>query len=174
MEKILFLDIDDVLVNKSLTEKEFNTIMAGTRIGASEEQEKEAFYIAVSLYDEDAVRRLLAVLEQTGAKIVIHSSWGRMLGAEFTKRVLEATGISENFFHKDWITPKKFSSNKSHEINFWLEDYLEENNEKPLFVILDDDKIFYWEENNKYPQVIPEKNIGLTDKEVLELLEILK
>lgn len=72
-----------------------------------------------SLFDPCASAMLLRLLDDSGAKIVISSTWGRF-GKERCEELLSKNGIDPSYLHEDWITPRKMSSTRYHEIGWWL------------------------------------------------------
>jgi len=78
----------------------------------------------VTVFDPCAVSLLLRLLEDANAKLVISSTWG-VKGRDAVVQVLAANGIDETFLHEDWITPRKLSSYRCHEIRWWLDNHPE-------------------------------------------------
>lgn len=102
---------------------------------------RRAFYLpkqtlVVSKFDPVAVALLNEVLEQTGAKLVISSTWGK-LGIETVRPTLEENGISWSLVHDDWVTPRKLTSTRSQEIKMWLAKHKEVTH----WASLDDEKL---------------------------------
>lgn len=103
MTKIIFLDIDGPMIPM------------------------RAYYLPkqtkiVSVFDPCAVGLLNRLLQFSGAKIVISSTWGTQ-GRKVCADLLRKNKISPTHLHKDWITPRKMSSARHHEINWWLRDH---------------------------------------------------
>lgn len=101
MEKVLFLDIDGPMIPR------------------------RAFYLpkqtlVVSKFDPVAVALLNSVLDKTGAKLVVSSTWGN-LGIEVVKPSFEENGISWDQVHQDWVTPRKLTDSRVHQIRMWLD-----------------------------------------------------
>lgn len=53
------------------------------------------------LFDPVAVSLVNNLCEEDGWRIVLHSSWVRILGGEFTKRHCIDQGIKPEYFHED-------------------------------------------------------------------------
>lgn len=111
-DKIIFLDIDGVLVNRrSLKER------SGIK----------------SVADENCVFSLNEIIKLTSAKIVISSAW-RFCGLEEMKLILKYWGVIADVVD---ITPclydKLGNDNRALEIQKWLDD-----NPTKAFVIIDD------------------------------------
>lgn len=73
----------------------------------------------VSVFDPCATAMLLRLLDDTGAKLVISSTWGGK-GKERCEELLSNNGINPSHLHDDWVTPRKMSSTRFHEISWWL------------------------------------------------------
>ena len=116
-QKVLFLDIDGPMIPR-------RAYFLPNQTGV------------VSIFDPVAVSLLLKVLEDSGAKIVISSTWGNH-GQDLVKETLEKNGISWNYVHPDWVTPRKMSSSRDHEIKWWLQKHKEVTH----WVSLDDEKL---------------------------------
>lgn len=117
INKVIFLDIDGPMIP--------------TRAYFLPHQTK-----IVSVFDPVAVSLLLRVLNQSEAKLVISSTWG-LKGREIVVDLLSQNGIMEEYLHPDWVTPRKFSSDRPTEILWWLDKHPEVTHH----VILDDAQI---------------------------------
>lgn len=115
MTKILFLDIDGPLIPMRAY-----FLPGQTKI--------------VSLFDPCATSLVLKLIEQSGAKLVVSSSWGSQ-GYDKCMAVFEKNGIARSHFHTDWVTPRKMSSERIHEIKWWLDDHPEVTH----YVAIDDE-----------------------------------
>jgi hypothetical protein len=76
------------------------------------------------VFDPVAVSLLNKLIEDSGAKLVISSSW-RIMGRDRVVEVLSKNGIDPDHLHDDWETPRKFTSQRIHEIPLWLADHPE-------------------------------------------------
>jgi hypothetical protein len=88
----------------------------------------------VSTFDPVAVSLVNNLLANSGAKLVISSSW-RKQGFDEVMATLEKNGIDPKHVHEDWDTPWKFSSQRIHEIKWWLDDHPEVTH----YVAIDDE-----------------------------------
>lgn len=135
--KIIFLDIDGVLTStKSLLMPD------NVDVYKKVENEKNVNIKEVALkleFDKMAIMLINRLAEYSGAKIVISSNWRRNIGVENTYNKLLEQGIKKENFHEDYYTISKMSSEKIHEIGFWLSDHPEVKE----YVILDDHDISY-------------------------------
>jgi Swiss Army Knife RNA repair-like protein len=125
MTKIIFLDVDGVL-NKE----------------ASFGPNKTSLVL-----DPHCCSRFLTLVEETGAKVVLSSTWRYSDDAVQALRDMQIL----NNTHEDWATPQFLSSRpRGHEIASWLEDHPDITR----FVILDDipdmsvDQIPYFVQTN--------------------------
>lgn len=92
----------------------------------------------VSIFDPCAVALLNRLIAISQAKIVISSTWGRQ-GLSTITDVLAKNNIDPSHLHEDWITPRKFSSSRSSECKWWLDDHPEVTH----YVALDDEQLNY-------------------------------
>jgi hypothetical protein len=92
--------------------------------------------LVVSKFDPVAVALLNSVIDKTGAKLVISSTWGK-LGEDTVKATLEENGVSWDKVHKDWVTPRKLSSTREQEIKMWLNKHRKTTH----WASLDDEKL---------------------------------
>lgn len=77
-------------------------------------------------FDPCAVGMLNFLIDKSGAKLVISSTWASR-GADFIATVLQLNGVRPVLHHVDsnsWRTPRKrMSSSRAEEIKWWLSDY---------------------------------------------------
>lgn len=99
--KIIFLDIDGPLIPT-------RQFICNHYAGVSD------------TFDAVAVDLIKNLLLDSDAKVVVSSSWPPLLA----QNAFAKAGLSE-YFHEDWRTPRKFSSNHYHEIGLWLENHPE-------------------------------------------------
>jgi hypothetical protein len=171
--KIVFLDIDGVLAphKKSIKQHDY-------------------FPFNVE-FSPTAVKNLKKILEKSQAKLVLSSKWVDKLGLTTVVTTLAShgilgpyvvyqdveTNIADFVKPNDWLadkgnfygitsTPKKFSSDKCHEISFWLSDYAAQIKG---YVVIDDDFIAGQEDY----QVQTDGKQGLTEENVDQALNIL-
>lgn len=115
--KVIFLDIDGPMIP--------------VRAYHLPEQTKPA-----SVFDSIATALLNRLIKDSGAKLVISSTW-RQLGREKVVAVLVKNGIDPTHLHEDWQTPLTWGSNRDREISLWLEDHPEVTN----YVAIDDEQL---------------------------------
>ena len=143
--KIIFLDFDGVLNNA-----EFR---------ANNKNYHENFI------DETTMPYLRQIVQETGAKIVLSTTWKTRWDAE-DQSVLEDTKKINDIFAKYdleiYSKTDNFNDNRNFEISMWLCAHAVEN-----YVILDD-LDFHWSEENRRRFVKTNDNIGL-DKHTSQL-----
>lgn len=89
-----------------------------------------------SVFDPCATAMLLRLIENSGARIVISSTHGKK-GYDHIKQLFESNGVNPNLLHPDWVTPKKLTSWRIHEISWWLQDHPEVTS----YVAIDDEQL---------------------------------
>ena len=174
--KVLFLDIDGVLNSENwfgyrlycIKNNMFNEVI--NFVNTNDERIK----YKLSMIDDRAIANLNRIIEETGCKVVLSSSWRSCVEAEntLTEYLLKLKGFKYEFYD---VTPRlwfnDFSIRRGEEIKFWL-DKESEKHEIESFVILDDD----------YSDILPEQmnnfihidgQVGLTDRDVFTAIEIL-
>ena len=174
--KVLFLDIDGVLNSENwfgyrlycIKNNMFNEVI--NFVNTNDERIK----YKLSMIDDRAIANLNRIIEETGCKVVLSSSWRSCVEAEntLTEYLLKLKGFKYEFYD---VTPRlwfsDFSIRRGEEIKLWM-DKESENHEIESFVILDDD----------YSDILPEQmnnfihvdgQVGLTDKDVFTAIEIL-
>lgn len=137
MMKIIFLDIDGVLVTRK--GMEYNMRLR--------EQGHDLEYMIHEIFDEQAVSNLMHVIDCTGARIVISSTWRLLYSLDELKEHFAAHGIPAEYIID--ITPNLdtkqqsgiwLSKERGHEIQRWLDiQGFKSNFWVKSFVILDDD-----------------------------------
>jgi len=78
----------------------------------------------VSAFDPVAVSLLNKLIAQSGAKIVMSASC-RSKGLDFVRELLSKNSIDPVHLHDDWQTPRKLTSQRIHEIRWWLDNHPE-------------------------------------------------
>lgn len=162
--KIIFLDIDGVL-NHSETSKNKLQNKSIIVIDMNDEQG-----IAEIMIEPDCIAVLNELVDKSEAKLVLSSSWFHLFGLEKTERILKLGGLKHDLFNH---TPRKLSSNRHHEISF----YLAEHPKVTSYVILDDlPKDNFYKHKDKVVQTFMQKSEeegGFQSKHLKEALVIL-
>ena len=135
-DKLIFLDIDGVLNNSAMAYSmdffklinDIETIHGGARLSGVN------------------IRNLNQLTDDTGAKIVISSSWRILSDLDELCDILGNAGVTGEIIDETPI----LSSLRGNEILQYINDnYSWEEQEKLKFVILDDDSdMLYWQRNN--------------------------
>lgn len=152
MKKVIFLDIDGVLVNR-----------ASYRLPNSGSADR-------AIAHPECVAALNAITEATtGAVIVVSSVW-RAEGAPEMRGRLKGWGVHGEMIG---VTPRLSRTNgrvyRGDEIQKWLDDYT--RHEISSFVILDDDS----DMKHLLPRLVPtDTEQGLTMKDAQTAIEILE
>ena len=173
--KVLFLDIDGVLNSENwfayriycVKNNMFNILM--NFVDTDDRNIKHK----LTMLDDRAIANLNRIIEETGCKVVLSSSWRSSIESEniFTQNLLKLKGFKYEFYG---VTPRlwfsDFSIRRGEEIKFWL-DKESEKHEIESFAILDDDSDMLPEQMNNFIHV--DGQVGLTDRDVLTAIEIL-
>ena len=174
--KVLFLDIDGVLNSENwfgyrlycIKNNMFNEMI--NFVNTNDERIK----YKLSMIDDRAIANLNRIIEETGCKVVLSSSWRSSIESEniFTQNLLKLKGFKYEFYD---VTPRlwfsDFSTRRGDEIQLWM-DKESEKNEIESFVILDDDDSdMLPEQTNNFIHI--DGHVGLTDKDVFTAIEIL-
>lgn len=141
--KLIFLDFDGVLNSEAFYVKRnadaYNTIYVPKDYPFSE-------------FCPEAIENLNSLIEQTGANIVVSSTWRIGKTTEQLQSMLEKVGFKGCVIGK---TPmmRKASIFRGNEIHRWIADSTEligkNSHEFYSYVILDDDSdMLYWQRNN--------------------------
>lgn len=119
-EKIIFLDIDGVLMSGKAFILPSNINIMDKIKGKKHSPKDTALQLT---FDPIAVALLNRLCDMTQAKIVIISNWRRNIGRDKTKEKLIEQGINKDYFHTDFYCPHKLTSDKIHDLDFWLDEH---------------------------------------------------
>ena len=173
--KVLFLDIDGVLNSENWFAYRIYCVknnMVNILMNFVDTDDRNIKHKLTTL-DDRAIANLNRIIEETGCKVVLSSSWRSSIESEniFTQNLLKLKGFKYEFYD---VTPRlwfsDFSIRRGEEIKFWL-DKESEKHEIESFVILDDDSDMLPEQMNNFIHV--DGQVGLTDRDVLTAIEIL-
>ena len=128
-QTIIFVDIDGPLVPQKMH-------YFGQNRRAGKEPEN------YPMFDPWAVRVFNMWARYGKAKIVFCTHWTHSWSADELKDIMKHNGLGFDY-HEDCVTPKRMSSEKGHEIHWWLKDHPECTN----FIIVEDDHSCAWVEN---------------------------
>ena len=173
--KVLFLDIDGVLNSENCFAYRIYCVknnMVNILMNFVDTDDRNIKH-KLTMLDDRAIANLNRIIEETGCKVVLSSSWRSSIESEniFTQNLLKLKGFKYEFYD---VTPRlwfeDFSTRRGEEIKFWL-DKESEKHEIESFVILDDDSDMLPEQMNNFIHV--DGQVGLTDRDVLTAIEIL-
>ena len=173
--KVLFLDIDGVLNSENWFAYRIYCVknnMVNILMNFVETDDRNIKH-KWTMLDDRVIANLNRIIEETGCKVVLSSSWRSPSESEniFTQDLLKLKGFKYEFYD---VTPRlwfsDFSTRRGEEINVWL-DKESEKHEIESFVILDDDSDMLPEQMNNFIHV--DGQVGLTDRDVLTAIEIL-
>lgn len=150
MRKILFLDIDGVLnTDRQQWYCQMNSIAPVDKFGYA--------------FDSKAVENLATILEETGAEIVISSSW-KFLGLQTLQIMWKDRNMLGTILD---ITPD--GDNKGLKIDEWL---LKHEGQVSGYAIIDDENDMQPEQQGHFVQTNPQ--FGITLKDAERVITILK
>ena len=167
--KVLFLDIDGVLNSENWFAYRIYCVknnMVNILMNFGDTDDRNIKH-KLTMLDDRAIANLNRIIEETGCKVVLSSSWRSPIESEniFTQDLLKLKGFKYEFYD---VTPRlwfsDFSIRRGEEIKFWL-DKESENHEIESFVILDDDSDILPEQMNNFIHV--DGQVGLTAIEIL-------
>ena len=173
--KVLFLDIDGVLNSQNWFAYRLYCVknnMVNILMNFVDTDDRNIKH-KLTMLDDRAIANLNRIIEETGCKVVLSSSWRSSIESEniFTQNLLKLKGFKYEFYD---VTPRlwfsDFSIRRGEEIKFWL-DKESEKHEIESFVILDDDSDMLPEQMNNFIHI--DGQVGLTDKDVFTAIEIL-
>ena len=175
--KVLFLDIDGVLNSqnwfgwrayciKNKGENEFSMDKHLT--------DDEFILYKLSMLDNRAIANLNRIIDETGCKVVLSSSWRCLWNPKENDKTLEALklkGFKYDFYGMTPRIPQKdFGQERGIEIQAWIDKELEKN-EIESYLILDDDNDMLPEQMDNF--ILVNNQYGLSDIDVFKAIEIL-
>lgn len=170
--KIIFLDIDGVLNHQRFFKERFDARkqdkLLEKKDGKLVKKSEIDFY--AEEIDPESVENLNELIENTGAKVVISSTWRLGKGIEELQAILEKKGFKGEIIGK---TPVGCGCcQRGNEIHQWLEDNRDIVGESSHdYIILDDDSdMLYWQRNNF---INVDQYVGLTPKQVYKATRFL-
>lgn len=164
---IVFLDVDGVLNRRSTLRGSEGVRDCSLRPINNPDVE---FTGVVEIAMVAALRR---AIEAAGAQIVVSSSWRDAFSTagDFAAAIGIAPPLASapDLFHKDWKTGWKFSSQRYHEIDWWLQDH----KKTTRYAILDDHACIPpdWKLHEHF--VRTDAEVGLTNANINRALDIL-
>ena len=173
--KVLFLDIDGVLNSENwfgyrlycIKNNMFNEVI--NFVNTNDERIK----YKLSMIDDRAIVNLNRIIDETGCKVVLSSSWrsSRKSVNDLTQYILKIKGFKYELYG---VTPRiqrdEFGTQRGEEIQMWM-DKESEKNKIESFVILDDDTDILPEQMKNFIHI--DGQVGLIDKDVVTAIKIL-
>lgn len=178
--KTIFLDIDGVLNNQDFYER-----IKKNRVNFS-------VYDVLGQYTnniaQECLNRLNTIIEQTGAKVVLSSTWRQFASIKDTNNALTTLGFKGEIidftpdyvcrpYHHGDFTPQYEESIyiRGVEIFAWMKKNIpkwhKKDNEDSKYLILDDDEDMLYFQKNNFIQT--DREFGLQDADVEKSLKIL-
>tara|TARA_R110000851_G_scaffold200909_1_gene352066 strand:+ start:490 stop:957 length:468 start_codon:yes stop_codon:yes gene_type:complete len=131
--KIIFLDIDGVLNNRAYLEYVIE-------IG----KHKKGGLVP---FDPDSIKVLNEIISETGAEVVLSSSW-RFMGLKIVQEKLESAGFTHKL--KD-VTPLINDAPRGWEIEKWMGDFkYSRGGSISSYLILDDDSDMMYDQRDNF------------------------
>lgn len=155
--KVIFLDIDGVLNSEAFWEKEAQYIKKQKALDSGRTRDEAS---ALANIDPHAVERIMKIVKETSAEIVVSSTW-RFDDSIYYK--LRFMGIPLIY----GITPGTVKRYRGEEIKMWLDEHPEATN----YVIIDDDNDMLDEQDSHLVQT--SWLTGITDYDVEKAIKIL-
>lgn len=152
--KIIFLDIDGVLNCAS----EYGTV-----------KNKLPNIPGYWLHVPELIERFNKIIDATGAKIVVSSTWRIGETIDSMRAVLSSMGVKGELIG---LTPN-FStaySVRGNEIKSWIDTNIDRGQFQNYVIIDDDSDMLYWQKDNF---VNTNGQVGLTDRDCMKAIRIL-
>ena len=165
--KIIFLDFDGVLNSDEFLNR-VNSEPHGPGFGS--------MMFAISNIDPQALPYLDKIVDATGAKIVISSSWRAIWSWREIRQILQQAGF-KNYTAVIDQTPRSTTGFRGKEIDDWFGMFREKRVVSPeeipvqSYVILDDSTDFTTEQQSHFVNTNPD--VGLTEEDAAHAIEIL-
>lgn len=162
---ILFLDFDGVLNSKQhfLMIKNLSTPPADTLNDADLFSMKRN----VNANNMWALKYILDNIPDL--KIVISSAWRNYYELEQFKELFKLFGLDESRIISK--TPKKFSSERCHEVRMWLDDYIELHHKQVDFLAVDDHTVWDLTHEFKAREILTDGWMGLTMQDAFRIIK---
>ena len=174
--KVLFLDIDGVLNSENWFAYRIYCVknnMVNILMNFVDTDDRNIKH-KLTMLDDRAIANLNRIIEETGCKVVLSSSWRSSIESEniFTQNLLKLKGFKYEFYD---VTPRlwfnDFSIRRGEEIQLWMDKESEKNEIESYVILDDDDSDMLPEQMNNFIHV--DGQVGLTDRDVFAAIEIL-
>ncbi len=157
--KLVFLDFDGVIVHSKCR--------------------KTPQSLHVDCADRQCIARLKKILDETGAKILIHSTWAYYSSPDELECWMRKYGIGPEYFHPDKVCVIGEQESEEHywdRKKFAIHKFLDAHPEVTHVAVLEDDRIFELEDSlNSKLVFIPSgwSRGGIQDQQVEEAINLL-
>lgn len=162
--RVLFCDFDGVLNSK----QHFLAIASKKIKGADTLNDANLFAMKRDI-NPNNIWVLDYILKQVpDLKIVISSAWGAHYSISEFKELFKIFKLD----HKRLIgiTPRKISSSRCNEINWWIAEYEETHHDKVDWVAVDDHIIFNLDDKDKFREHLTDPWVGLTMRDAEKII----
>lgn len=118
--KIIFLDIDGPLCSSRASFLPENK----TSLRNKEDPMQQGHH---KYFDPCAVWMVNDIIKKIKPVFVMSTSWAKYYTIDEMVNFFDINklNVGKHNIHEDWVTPKKFSSHRIHEITWWLDDHPE-------------------------------------------------
>lgn len=171
--KVIFLDFDGVLNNASWMHEAF---------AKPDRANLSMFQKDVRELSPDMIRRILNVIDTTGAAVVISSSWRKLMTLDEIRELFREAGFPQMGAHiidrtptdrevQETGIPRDTGVMRGHEIDHWIKEFEKKNGRLTSFVIIDDDSDMLDSQLSNFVHTSWES--GIQDTHVQEAIRIL-
>lgn len=162
--QVLFLDFDGVL-----NSKQHFMMIKNEEIETTEDPESADYLLMKLQVNVNNMWVLGYILRQLPElKIVISSAWGLHYNLDQFKRLFKHFDLPED--RLIGITPRKMSSYRCNEIQWWLEEAAPAAGETIQWIALDDHEIFRLDEDDIRNQLLTDSWVGVTMNDAFKLI----
>lgn len=166
--QIIFLDMDGVLNNK----QHFLATKEVKMPGADTLSDADLFAMKRDIAPNN-IWVLGFILDQLpDLKIVISSSWRNFYQFESFKELFKIFKLDDSRITGK--TPRVLSNDRRHEINLYIESFVEINQKVPDWVAVDDHVIFNIEDPEKHREYLTDGWLGLTMHDAFKIIKHFK
>jgi hypothetical protein len=163
--KVIFLDFDGVLNSSEWFMDNQKLIRESTSLlqrGAAE-------------LNPVLIRRVLEIIEATGAAVVVSSSWRILHTRDELNEIFKQAGFPQMVDHIIDVTPRdrgqSYNETRGREIEAWIKGYEEKNGRLDSYVIIDDDGDMLSHQRPLFVQT--SWDFGILPKDVQQAIRIL-
>lgn len=154
--KVIFLDIDGVLNHSALnhTRELFDEI-------------NDIKYDAMHMLSSKCISRLNDITDETGAKLVISSTWRKY--EDVDDMLIKAGVTGEIIGHTPVLN--FLGAYRGNEIQVWINSNIKKDDDFNYVILDDDSDMLYWQRNH---MIIVDRECGLSQDAAYKAIRILK